>query len=428
VYSYNFVLTGTLVCLCATSVVQAAPPRTLNELLEMAARENRDLRAVRERAEEARGALRQAAVRPPPTLDVGGGSGRPLGSPGENQFSVGIAQTVETGGKRSRRVEIARRQLELAEAEYGERIRQLRFDVANRYADLVAETERLEALDRLIEINRRALELTRARVERGDAAALDANLLAVELSRVEAQRASTAGRQGAARGDLARLAGVEEPDLAGLTAFVPPQFARITRDELRARALRVRPDLQALRRLEQQTEAATGLARAEGRPNVTVSAGYSRSSSRFDSFGFDDTGARVPLRDRADTLSMGVSIPLLGGGRNRGNVEASVARERGARFRREYLERSIPLEVAAAWCRWENARKAVDALDGEALAQAEKNVEVIRDAYRLGNLRLIDVLNEQRRLLDTQLAAIEARGDARRSYSELERAVGESLQ
>ncbi|MEN6605534.1 MAG: TolC family protein, partial [Bryobacteraceae bacterium] len=95
--------------------------------------------------------------------------------------------------------------------------------------------------------------------------------------------------------------------------------------------------------------------------------------------------------------------------------------------RREYLERSIPLEVASAWRRWRNSIDALRALSGAAIEQAEKNVEVIRGAYQLGNLRLLDVLNEQRRLLDMQLAAVDVRADALRGFFELERAVGEDL-
>jgi hypothetical protein len=36
-------------------------------------------------------------------------------------------------------------------------------------------------------------------------------------------------------------------------------------------------------------------------------------------------------------------------------------------------------------------------------------------------------MNEQRRLLETQLAAVGARADALRGHAELERAVGESI-
>ena len=57
----------------------------------------------------------------------------------------------------------------------------------------------------------------------------------------------------------------------------------------------------------------------------------------------------------------------------------------------------------------------------------EKNLNVMRQAYNLGELRLIDILNEQRRLLDTELSYIDAQGDLFHAYSELEQATGGSL-
>ena len=57
-----------------------------------------------------------------------------------------------------------------------------------------------------------------------------------------------------------------------------------------------------------------------------------------------------------------------------------------------------------------------------------RNLSVIRQAYNLGQLRLLDVLNEQRRLLETELTYIDAESEPARSRAELERAVGGDLQ
>jgi len=162
---------------------------------------------------------------------------------------------------------------------------------------------------------------------------------------------------------------------------------------------------------------------------VTLSAGYSRVYSRFDDqYGLTPAGALTLLRDRDDVLSVGVSVPLFGRNRNAGNLEAAAARTRGAQYRMESLERSIPLEVEAAWRRVSSARQAHETLDQAVLRQAERNLEVIRGAYQLGQLRLLDVLNEQRRLLDIQLAAVDAKLDVLRGLAELERASGGELQ
>jgi cobalt-zinc-cadmium efflux system outer membrane protein len=61
------------------------------------------------------------------------------------------------------------------------------------------------------------------------------------------------------------------------------------------------------------------------------------------------------------------------------------------------------------------------------LAESEKNLSVIRQAYNLGQLRLLDVLNEQRRLLETQLSYIDSEAELARSVAELERAAGGEL-
>jgi cobalt-zinc-cadmium efflux system outer membrane protein len=66
-------------------------------------------------------------------------------------------------------------------------------------------------------------------------------------------------------------------------------------------------------------------------------------------------------------------------------------------------------------------------LNGGVLDESEKNLSVIRQAYSLGQLRLLDVLNEQRRLLEIQLGYIDSEAELARSVAELERAAGGEL-
>ena len=167
----------------------------------------------------------------------------------------------------------------------------------------------------------------------------------------------------------------------------------------------------------------------QGRPDVTLSAQYALRNERIgDLYGSTASGQPAPLRDRDNILSFGVSIPLLTRRRNLGNIEAAAARAAGSRTLRQHLEASIPLEVQAAWQHWDAAAQSLNILDGGVLRQSEKNLDVIRQAYVLGQLRLLDVLNEQRRLIDTQMTYIDAESDVRRGVIELERAVGGDLQ
>ena len=121
-------------------------------------------------------------------------------------------------------------------------------------------------------------------------------------------------------------------------------------------------------------------------------------------------------------------MPLRTSRSGRGNVEAASARTSEARFHREHLERAIPLEVEAAYQRWSAATASLETLRTGVIDPSTTNLSVIREAYKLGQLRLLDVLNEQRRLVDTELAYIDTQADAARTWAELERAVGGNLQ
>ena len=58
--------------------------------------------AARARVAETRGLLRQAGVRPAPGLEVDGATGRPVGSPGKEEYSAAYSHPIEIGGKRDK--------------------------------------------------------------------------------------------------------------------------------------------------------------------------------------------------------------------------------------------------------------------------------------------------------------------------------------
>ncbi len=424
------VLSLFLVAVLFDAVLRAQGPVApvgVDELISLALKNNRELAAVRQRLPEARGLLRQAGARPAPTVDFSGTTGRPLGTVGEEQYSASYNFIVETGGKRVRRVEVAETGITLAQAEFDERARQLAYEITNLYADATAQMRKMDRLDRLIALNQESIRLTDARVREGDAAPLEHQLLAVDLSRAEADRASTAGRLEATVLELKQVIGI---DAAASIEIAPSPVAPALVDvsSLRDRGLRERPDVKLARLLEEHGAAETRLAQAQGRPDVTLSANYSRQYARFDEqLGMSEAGPPVPLRDRDDVLTVGVQIPIGTRKRNQGNVEAAAARAAAARIRREYLETRIPAEVAAALRRFQAAHSALAIFDTRILGQSEKNLGIIRQAYQLGQFRLLDVLTEQRRLLETQLSYIDVQTELAKALADLERAVGGRL-
>ena len=199
----------------------------------------------------------------------------------------------------------------------------------------------MAVIDLLLGINRDYLRLTEARVQKGDAAPLEADLLRVELNRDEAQRSSRTGAFGPhcySSKPLWTLPNSPLPIAANLT---PPPFDDDL-PHLKTLAITSRPDIRALRITEDQTAAQSALAKVETKPNLTVLGEYSHADTAFDQYGLTATGTLAPIRDHIDSIGIGVSIPLTTVRRNRGNIEAAAARQTGAKLRREYLEAVIP--------------------------------------------------------------------------------------
>jgi cobalt-zinc-cadmium efflux system outer membrane protein len=411
------------------SQAQQAAVSGVDQLVQQAFEYNREILAARQRLDEARALLRQAGVRPAPTVEANAASGRPLGTQGEEEYTAGYFQPIETGGKRSKRVAVAEKGLELAGAELAERMRQLAYDIKLRYIDAAANQRKVAAIESIVKINRESYRLIDARVQHDDAAPLERQLLLVELNRVEAQRASTLGQADAALLALRQSMGVHvEQNHEAKFTQLPVEDVSAGLEDLRRRAIESRPDLRIARTLESQSAAEVALTKAQGRPDLTASAQYARRYSQFeDPLRTTSSGSPLLLKDRDNILTVGISIPLQTGKRNEGNIEAAVARQRAAGLRRQHLETTIPLETEGAWRKYQAARNAVEILNRGVLEESRKNLSVIRQAYNLGQLRLLDVLNEQRRLLETELSYIDAQAELARSLAELERAVGGSL-
>jgi cobalt-zinc-cadmium efflux system outer membrane protein len=416
---------------CAQS---GEPLLSRTDLVEMALKRNGEYLALTQRIAEAQALLRQAGVRLAPTIEAEVSTGKPLRSPGEEEYSAGYFQPIETAGKRDKRMQVAEKVLELAQAELAEQRRQLAFQIETQYAQAIAAAQKAAALDRVMPLSRQSYMLTEARVKEGDAAPLEQKLFLTELSRSEAQQTTFKGGAQFALLELKKLIGISlsEPlnvrtDIDVDTEVVSTAAEVPSLTELQRIALQNRPDLKLLRLQEDQGAAEANLARAEGRPDLTASVRYVRRSSQFPQLGLNASGAPVPLVDRDNLLAFGLSIPVFTGKRTQGAVDAAKARQSEAQLRREFLESSIPLEVEAAYRQWDAIRRAVSIFSSGVIAQSQENLTVIQESYRLGQLRIIDVLNEQRRLIDTQLAYIDTQAQLAQAVAELERAVGGSV-
>ncbi len=91
---------------------------TVDDLVHAGIANNKELSAVRERIAQAKGLVRQAGVRPSPSLGLSGATGKPLGTIGDEEFGGEYSQPVELFGKRDKRIAVTQFSVAIAEADF----------------------------------------------------------------------------------------------------------------------------------------------------------------------------------------------------------------------------------------------------------------------------------------------------------------------
>jgi cobalt-zinc-cadmium efflux system outer membrane protein len=391
------------------------------DLVRRALTSNSELAAVRLDIERGRARLRQAGLRPNPTVDFEQTTGRFTNSPGERETSVGFALPLELGGKRQRRIDLARVELDAAEAEIADKERRLANEVRASYGESLAALRELQITEELSDVDVQTVRVVEARVTEGDAAPLEQNLIRVEIDRLRARRALVEGRLQAALLKLKSITGTppSEPlrlreELAAPAFAQPPDSIEAALDI----ALRSRPDLKLARLNEEAARAGLRLARAQGTPDVTAFSKYTTNRSVF-----DNTPVGV-LTDKDKLLSFGVSIGIPVFNRNQGaKAEAELAISQAQR-RREFTEQLVRAEVQSAYQRYEAARSAIAIYEQGVLDRSRQNIRTIRGAYEVGAFRVTELLSEQRRFVDFQREFTEALAESYRALADLQSAIG----
>lgn len=411
-----------------SSFIDQSSGTSVGQLVEMALSQNADLQSTRQRTAEAQALLRQSSFKPNPAVEASYGDGAPVGS-GQNlrEMSIGYSHIFELGGKRQRRIEVSEIGVKLAELAIADRERQIRADVKSRFGEALAAIRNLQFTEELLTLNRETFQVTQARVQEGEAPKVDQGLLQVDVGRLESDRMLMENQVLRNVLALKPLIGIALHQSLTLQGDLRTWITDTTLESALAKAMESRPDLAAARVEQSMRGAETRAAKAEAVPNLVGSVRFTRSNDRLDQFGLNRAGNVVPIQDLDRILTVGVSINLPVRNRNLGNIQAAEARMAGAKLWLEYVEQVVAQEVTSAYRRFEAATRAREIFETTVLDRSQENVRVIRAAYTAGELRLFDVLNEQRRLVDTQKAYTEVLREYFHSLVELERAIGAPL-
>lgn len=318
------------------------------------------------------------------------------------ETTMGVALPIELGGKRGARVAVANAQLSRAELEAAVVAVDVRLQVTSLYVEAIAAERRLATARDQLRIADDALRAARVRVQAGRASPLEEQRADVAKISAAASFERAARLTDVARLNLARRLGrsVDGPLDTGLldqlpTATYGPMIAPSASGTLTLAAANA--DLAV-------ADAGIRLARANRVPDLNIGPALRRLEA---------------TNDTAAVFAVSIPIPLFNNGR------AAVAQASAERTRAEARRRMTALDVdqaiTEAQAEAANAETTARAAAGPALAAAQEAARIARIGYREGKFGQLDLLDAERTLADTRIAAIDALANYHNARARLER-------
>jgi cobalt-zinc-cadmium efflux system outer membrane protein len=406
--------TSVLATLC--TVVLGAPVRaqepqswTLQRLLAHAREHEPQLDAARLTALAVQEDVRQAALRANPRVTLE----RRQEFGGMDRQSTAMAELPLEWGRRGARVTTARAELKVAAAGAADRERLIEYGIHTAHHTYLAALRRVAVLEELLAQARRTRSLLEERVNAGATPRLERDQAAIEASRVEAAHRAAQGDADAAAIELQLAAGLPpSPSFTvseTLETLVPWADIDLTlAAPASASPIDARPDVVRSEAMVGVETARGDQQRAEGRLDLSVIGGYMRMTSGFPQKGLDDRGAPAPIQGTFDNAVVGVMIDVPLFNRNQGAIASAEFRATAARREADARRLAAAAEASAAHRRLRAAAGAARLFNREMRDLARHNVDVVREAYALGRNTLLDVLTEQKRYLDVEMAYTEA--------------------
>ena len=160
----------------------------LDQLIATAERDNKDLQAARFAIDAARARLVQAGALPNPRINLGAGSDFAFRNEGAYSTLAGLSQDFPIAGRLARQKDVARVDIELAQAEILNAQRKLAGEIAGNVYRILVVDRQMQVRDRLSAVDERLAMVTRSRFKAAEVSELDVNTIALDLQRLAQER------------------------------------------------------------------------------------------------------------------------------------------------------------------------------------------------------------------------------------------------
>ena len=419
------ILTGSLIAALMTGTAGAD---TLREALVSTYQTNPTLTGQREtlKATDATVAIARAAGRPQVSASVGinrnltrsGVIAQTQGSDHNISLSGGVDLSLPQfrGGAVRNRVRAAQTRVEAGRAT----LRAVEGDVFTlavaAYMDVILDRAIVELNQNNVKVLETNLEATSDRFKIGDLTRTDVAQSEARLQLGRSQLATAQGRLAASEATYRQVVGHQPGQLAP-----PPPLPPLPKseDEAVRIALANNPDLIATSRQAMAAGYDVNVARAGRLPTLSgVASGDYLNQVTGSTNGLSRSGT-------ATSVGLSATVPLFQGGLPAARIRQAQAQQGQALEQVVGTERAVVQAARSAFASYDAAQKAIQA-NTVAVQANELALEGNRAEQGVGTRTIIEVLNAEQELLQSQVALVTARRDAYVAGFQLLNAMGQA--
>jgi cobalt-zinc-cadmium efflux system outer membrane protein len=406
----------TTILIITTDWVKAQEKELLSfeEYLSLVGKKNLGYASQKYNVSIAEAAIQTASMFPDPQLEVetaNNGVSQNMGY----VYGTSIGWTLELGGKRKARINLAKNQSELSKIQLQDFFRNLRAEASIGYIEALRYKALLEVQQ---DSYQNVLQLAKSDSIRYRLGTL--SLVTSKQSKLEAA---------ALLNEVYQAESAEQQALTQLSVFLSDSkiaardiagdlntFNRdFDMDGLILHALNERADLLAARQNTQVAQSRINLEKANRMIDLGINAGAERHTEATNEIAPSPT---------VNAVKLGLSIPLKFS--NRRNAELKIAEMAHSQTEVEYrlIEQSIQAEVIQAYQQYTATQKQVKQFHNGMLTEAKSILDGITYSYKRGESSILEVLNAQRTYNGIRKDYYQALADNAIALIELERKAG----
>ena len=390
-------------------LVNAQEVISLNKAIALSLKQHPELRSYAYQKEAALASIEQAGVGSPVTINAlaedafGTGS---FSGVKALQTTLSISWLLESDVIDSR-VKLANSKVSSASIEQEVKAIDVASETAGIYITLLAQIEKLKLAKLAQYQSQQVLAQIKRKVKAGKSFVVDELRAKAALSLVDLEVEDLTHEIEASKSQLAaQWRGNSNFKVEGNLANIPS----IKELAVALDGLKSNPQLKRFLIAQEVMQSEIDLAIVEQQPAWSITTGIKRNEA-LDDF----------------ALTAGISIPLGGDNRNRGQITALQARQNQSRVESDALYQRISTQALLLTHKLKHNRHVIEGLTVKSIPYLEQASKKAGEAYRLGSYRYTDWHAVQQELLKAQSDLIDAYTNIQLFNIELERLTGTSV-